>query len=68
LTVNRARELALPEHDFWRFDDRLVAVLRLGDTGVDAVDLIDEPEAVGGYRAAQRLAVGAAVPCREWAR
>jgi hypothetical protein len=62
-----AEELALPEHDFWIFDDRLVAVLHFGDNGVDTVDLIDGTAAADRYCAVRQRAVGAAVPFREWA-
>ena len=67
LSESAARELALPRDDFWLFDDRLVAVLRFGDTGVDSVEVIDDPPVVARYRAIQRRAQGAAVPYREWA-
>lgn len=67
LPAKGAREAALPEHDFWIFDDRLVAVLHFGDTGVSGVDLIDEPAAAARYSAARERAVEAAVAFREWA-
>jgi hypothetical protein len=67
LPVLVARELALPEHDYWIFDDRLAAVLHFGDTGIASVDLIDEPAVVDRYCAARQRAVGAAVAFREWA-
>ena len=66
LAANDARKLQLPREDFWFFDDRLIAVLLFGDTGVTAAEVIDDPSEVNRYRAVQQLALSAAVPYREW--
>jgi hypothetical protein len=62
-----ARQLELPRDDFWLFDDRLVAVLRFGDTGVASAEVIDDPHVVDRYRAIQHRARTASIPYREWA-
>lgn len=66
LAANDANTLGLPREDFWLFDDRLVAVLHFGDTGVASVEVIDDPAEVARYRAVQQRAMSAAVPYREW--
>ncbi|MGH3631155.1 MAG: DUF6879 family protein [Sciscionella sp.] len=50
LGEHQARELALPEVDFWLFDDTLVAVMHFSDEGFTHATLHDEPEAVQRYR------------------
>lgn len=41
-----ARELALPEHDFWVFDDRRVVVLRFDELGLAGAETLTDPEIV----------------------
>jgi hypothetical protein len=67
LPAAAAEGLDLPAEDFWLFDDRLVAVLHLGDEGVDHAEVIDDPGMVERYRAAQQRAARTATPYREWA-
>lgn len=66
LTARDANALDLPREDFWLFDDRRVAVLQFGDTGVTTAELIDDPTAVARYRAVQQQAMSAAVPYLKW--
>jgi hypothetical protein len=43
----RAKELGLPDEDYWLFDSRRVAVLRIDDDGVRlGVEVIDDPAEV----------------------
>lgn len=45
-----ARKLGAPEHDFYLFDDRLVAVLHFGDTGVAGAEVTDDAATVARHR------------------
>nr|WP_143229464.1 DUF6879 family protein [Actinophytocola xanthii] len=63
----RARELRLPERDFWLFDDARVAVMHFGADGVHGAELLDDPAAVAPFRAARARAWDASIPYREWA-
>lgn len=67
LTATRARELTLPDHDFWLFDDTRVAILHFGPDGVIGADLLDDPTAVQPFRDTRDRAWDASIPYREWA-
>lgn len=62
-----AARTELGDEDFWLFDDKLVAAIRFGDTGVAGAELIDDPAAVARYRAIQHRALSVAVPYETWA-
>lgn len=66
LPAEEAFVLQLPREDFWFFDDRLVAVLVFGDTGVTAAEVIYDAAEVARYRAIQQRAMSAAVPYQQW--
>jgi hypothetical protein len=67
LPVARARELQLPERDFWLFDNARVAVLHFGPDGVAGVELIEDAAAVRPFRDARDRAWDASVRYDEWA-
>jgi hypothetical protein len=67
LGEHRARELHLPDRDFWVFDGRLVAVLQFGPAGVAGADLLDSDDTVRPYLEAHDRAWDASIPYREWA-
>lgn len=67
LPVARARELNLPDQDFWLFDDSRVAVLHFGADGVAGAELIEDATAVRPFRHARDRAWDASVTYQEWA-
>jgi hypothetical protein len=67
LPVVRARELQLPDRDFWLFDHARVAVLHFGPDGVAGAELIEDAVAVRPFRDARDRAWDASVRYDEWA-
>lgn len=61
----RARDLEMPEHDFWLFDDQRVAVLRFGGAGLEGAEIITTPEVVRRHQAWRDLAWSHASPFGE---
>ncbi|MET8761283.1 DUF6879 family protein [Lentzea sp. NPDC004782] len=57
-----ARELGLPDHDFWIFDGGKVAVLQFGPEGLTGAEIVTEPATVAQYKSWRNLAWTAAVP------
>lgn len=52
----QARELELPEHDFWLFDDERVAVLRFSGAVLLGAEIITSPDVVKRHQAWRHLA------------
>lgn len=52
----RARELGMPRHDFWLFDDQEVAVLHFGPGGLEGAELTTDPDIVRQHTEWRRLA------------
>ncbi|MGW0805284.1 DUF6879 family protein [Nonomuraea sp. NPDC002799] len=66
---HRAVELGLPEHDYWLFDDRLVAWMHFDDQDAFlGVELIGEPAAVEQHLAWQAMAWEHATPYNDYIR
>ncbi|WP_158892116.1 DUF6879 family protein [Amycolatopsis anabasis] len=42
ITESRARELVMPSHDFYFFDDQRVAILHFGENGVAGAEVADD--------------------------
>ncbi|MFI6320736.1 DUF6879 family protein [Nonomuraea sp. NPDC050556] len=69
LPRDRAREIGLPEHDFWLFDERLVAWMHFDDNGaLTSTELIEEPAVVEQHLAWQALAWEHAIPYDDYIR
>lgn len=68
LTQFDARELKLPEHDFWLFDDELVARMHFGDAGWIGAEMISEAGTVAQHLAWRDTAWRYAVPYEEYVR
>ena len=69
LPRTRARELELPDEDFWLFDSRFAAVLRFGDNDVRVgVEVIDDPVEVLRRCQWRDIAWHYAIPYRDYAR
>jgi hypothetical protein len=66
LTAVRARELNLPKHDFWLFDDTRVAAMHFGPNGVEGVDLLEGMASVQPFRDVRDRAWHASAPYRDW--
>jgi hypothetical protein len=66
LTADRARELELPDHDFWLFDDARVALMHFGPDGVTGAELLDDTATVRPFLDVRDRAWDASVPYREW--
>jgi hypothetical protein len=62
-----ARQLRLPEQDFWLLDDARVAILHFGSDGVAGVDLIEDAAAVRLFHDVRDRAWDASVRYDEWA-
>lgn len=62
LAEQRARELRLPEYDFWLFDNSKVAVLHFGGAGLEVAEIISAREAVDRHQAWRDLAWAHATP------
>ncbi|MCS7477501.1 DUF6879 family protein [Umezawaea endophytica] len=50
IAQGRARELELPDHDFWIFDDRRVAVMHFAEDGFHHAEVITDAPAVAKFR------------------
>jgi hypothetical protein len=66
ISAARARELELPDEDFWLFDDDLVAQMHFDDGGFTHADLIAEPRTVSRFREIRGRAWKDAVPFSEY--
>jgi hypothetical protein len=62
LAASRARELGLPTHDFWLFDDERVALMHFGEAGFIGAEIVTDLGTVARHRAWRDTAVGNAVP------
>jgi len=62
LPANRARELGLPGHDFWLFDEERVAVMHFGESGFVGAELVTDKATVARHRVWRDTAVANAVP------
>lgn len=58
--------LGVPSEDFWLFDDEAAGVLRFGDTGVNGVDEVSEPDRVAEFVDRRERVMAASVSYREW--
>jgi uncharacterized protein DUF6879 len=63
---SKARDLGLPEDDFWIFDDERVAVMRFDEGGFIHADLITDARAVAGFREIRERAWKDAIPISEY--
>lgn len=59
---DQAHKLGAPDHDFYLFDDRLVALLHFDDNGVAGAEVTDEPGIVADRRRWRDLVWSVAVP------
>ncbi len=57
LSAPRARELQLPDYDYWLFDDERVAIMHFGQSGLTHAEVIADTDAVTKHRAWRDLAV-----------
>lgn len=62
LSASDVTALGLPGHDFWLFDDELVAIMHFDTDGMVAAELVDDAEAVARHRRWQDLAWSHAAP------
>lgn len=65
LSELQARDLGMPPHDFWLFDDQRVAVLRFGGQGLEGAEIITDPDVVRRHQAWRDLAWSHATPFGE---
>lgn len=56
LAQERARDLGLPGHDFWLFDDERLAVMHFEESSFVGAEIVTDPEAVRRHRAWRDLA------------
>jgi hypothetical protein len=63
-----ARELGLPEHDFWIFDEVQVAILQFGPDGLTGAEIVTEPATVARYNSWRNIAWTTAVPFDDFAK
>lgn len=68
LTAAHAADLGLPDHDYWLFDDNLVARMHFGDHGFIGAELITDAGIVAEHQAWRDLALAHAVPFDDYAR
>jgi hypothetical protein len=68
LTADQAADLGLPGHDYYLFDDELVARMYFGDQGFLGAELITDPSTVAQHRAWRELAWGHAMTFTDYAR
>ncbi|SMD24219.1 DUF6879 family protein [Lentzea albidocapillata] len=66
MTLDRARELDLPEQDFWLLDDELAAVMHFDENGFRYADAVTSPQDVERFREIRDRAWKDAVPFREY--
>jgi hypothetical protein len=68
LSADRAAELGLPDHDFWLFDDRIVARMEFGDQGFVRAELLTDDATVQRHLAWRETAQKHATPFTDYAR
>lgn len=56
MTAAHARELDLPEQDFWLLDNEQVLVMHFGADGFDYADVVTDPAKLGRFREIRDLA------------
>lgn len=66
LSEPKARELALPRHDFWVFDNRRVVVLHFNEQGLAGTETLTDPEVVERHRRWLDTAFAHAQPFRHY--
>jgi hypothetical protein len=66
MSLDRARQLDLPTHDFWLVDDELAAVMHFGETGFLYAEAVTDPAQVSRFREIRDQAWQDAVPFREY--
>ncbi|TDD41362.1 DUF6879 family protein [Saccharopolyspora elongata] len=57
LSAPQARELALPDYDYWLFDDKRLAVMHFGPAGLRHAEVITDPAVVDEHRRWQDSAI-----------
>jgi len=62
LPASRAKDLELPTHDFWLFDDERLALMHFGESGFLGAEMVTDHDTVARHRAWRDTAVGNAVP------
>jgi hypothetical protein len=62
ISTAAARELDAPDHDFWLFDDAVVAIMHFDQDGMIAAELVDDPSTVAQYRRWKEIAWRHAAP------
>jgi hypothetical protein len=67
LPAARQRALAVPDTDFWLFDDEWAAVMHFGDTGFLYADAVTEPTRVAEFLEIRERVWQDAVPFEEYA-
>lgn len=66
LAEDRARQLDLPEYDFWLFDDQTVARMHFSDTGMTGAEIFTDSATVARHRAWRDVAWQHAIPFDEY--
>ncbi|MBB5159160.1 DUF6879 family protein [Saccharopolyspora phatthalungensis] len=51
LSPAQASELALPDYDYWLFDDEWLAIMHFGPSGLRNAEVVTDPETVEQHRA-----------------
>ncbi|MGW5645086.1 DUF6879 family protein [Saccharopolyspora sp. NPDC003752] len=62
MSTTAAVEHNLPDHDFWLFDDELVAIMHFDDHGMIAAELVDDAGTVAKHRRWREIAWSHAAP------
>ncbi|MQA08436.1 MAG: hypothetical protein GEU98_07755 [Pseudonocardiaceae bacterium] len=65
ITEGRARQISMPEHDFYLFDDDRVAILHFGEHGVSGAEVTDDPEVLTQHQRWRDLVWPLAIPHRD---
>lgn len=65
LDLDQVEDLGLPRHDFWLFDESLVAILHFDTDGMIAAELLREAQAVNQHRRWRDIAWSYAAPFAE---
>lgn len=62
MSTTAAAEHNLPDHDFWLFDDELVAIMHFDNHGMIAAELVADADAVADHRRWRDIAWSHAAP------
>ncbi|MGI8307792.1 DUF6879 family protein [Saccharopolyspora hattusasensis] len=62
MSTAAAAEYNLPDHDFWLFDDELVAIMHFDTHGMIAAELVDDADTVARHRRWRGIAWSHAAP------